>query len=73
MIRLDPKDQVYGYIKSIRIWVEDDSWLIQKIESTDVNGNKSLYEITDQDTKTKINDDMFKFVPGEGTEVVDMR
>ena len=73
LIRLDPKDQVYGYIKSIRIWVEDDTWLIQKIESTDVNGNKSLYEITDQDTKKKINDDMFKFVPGEGTEVVDMR
>jgi chaperone LolA len=73
LIRLDPKDQVYGYVKSLKIWVEDDQWLIHKIESTDVNGNKSVYEITDQDTKSKISEDMFKFIPGEDTEVVDMR
>lgn len=73
LIRLDPKDQVYGYVKSLKIWIEDDEWLIHKIESTDVNGNKSLYEITDQDTKSKISEDMFNFVPGEDTEVVDMR
>lgn len=73
LIRLDPKGQVYGYVKSLKIWVEDDQWLIHKIESTDVNGNKSVYEITDQDTKSKIGEDMFKFVPGKDTEVVDMR
>ena len=72
-IRLDPKDQVYGYVKSLKIWVEEDEWLIHKIESTDVNGNTSLYEIADQDTKSKIGEDMFKFVPDENTEVVDMR
>ncbi|MEJ2545163.1 MAG: outer membrane lipoprotein carrier protein LolA [Calditrichaceae bacterium] len=63
LIRLDPKDQVYGYVKSLKIWVEDDEWLIHKIEATDVNGNKSLYEITNQDTRSKINDDMFTFKP----------
>jgi len=73
VIRLDPKDQVYGYVKSLKIWVQDGDWLIDKIESTDVNGNKSLYEITDQDTKSKISEDKFKFIPGEDTEVVDMR
>ena len=73
LIRLDPRDQVYGYVKSIKIWVEDDAWLIHKIESTDINGNKSLYEINDQDTKSKISKDKFMFVPGEDTEVVDMR
>ena len=72
-IRLDPKDQVYGYVKSLKIWVEEDEWLIHKIESNDVNGNTSLYEIADQDTKSKIGEDMFKFVPDENTEVVDMR
>jgi chaperone LolA len=72
-IRLDPKDQVYGYVKSLKIWVEEDEWLIHKIESTDVNGNTSLYEIADQDTKSKIGEAMFKFVPDENTEVVDMR
>ena len=72
-IRLDPKNQVYGYVKSLKIWVEEDEWLIHKIESTDVNGNTSLYEIADQDTKSKIGEDMFKFVPDENTEVVDMR
>lgn len=73
LIRLDPRDEVYGYVKSIKIWVDDDEWLIHKIESTDINGNKSLYEITNQDTKSKISEDMFHFIPGEDTEVVDMR
>lgn len=73
LIRLDPKDEVYGYVKSIKIWVEDDLWLIHKIESTDINGNKSLYEITNQDTKSKISEEIFNFVPEEDTEVVDMR
>ncbi|MBN1407569.1 MAG: outer membrane lipoprotein chaperone LolA [Calditrichaceae bacterium] len=73
LIRLDPKDQVYGYVKSLKIWVEDGEWLIHKIEATDVNGNKSLYEITNQDTKSKINDELFKFTPTEGVDVVDMR
>lgn len=73
LVRLDPKDQVYGYVKSLKIWVEDDQWLIHKIESTDVNGNKNVYEITDQDMKSKISEDMFEFVPDKDTEVVDMR
>jgi len=73
MIRLDPKDQVYGYVKSLKIWVEDDEWLIDKIESTDINGNKSLYEITDQDTKSKISEDMFQMLPIEGMDVFDNR
>ncbi|MEJ2053557.1 MAG: outer membrane lipoprotein carrier protein LolA [Calditrichaceae bacterium] len=73
VVRLDPKNEVYGYVKSIKIWVEDDEWLIHKIEATDVNGNKSYYEITNQDTRTKISDDKFRFVPDEDTEIVDMR
>lgn len=73
LIRLDPKDEVYGYVKSIKIWVEDDEWIIHKIESTDINGNKSIYEITNQDTKSKIDPDMFQIVPGEGMDVFDNR
>ena len=73
LIRLDPKDEVYGYVKSIKIWVEDDEWIIHKIESTDINGNKSIYEITNQDTKSKIDPDMFQIVPSDGMDVFDNR
>ena len=72
-IRLDPKENVYGYIKSIKLWIEDKTWLVQKIETTDLNGNTSLFEISDQNTKAKIDPEIYKLKPDADTEVVDMR
>ncbi len=31
VIKMDPKEDVYGYVKSMKIWVEDDTWLIRKV------------------------------------------
>jgi len=73
VIRLDPKENVYGYIKSIKLWVTEKVWMVNKIETTDMNGNTSLFEITDQDNKTKISAQKFIFQADEDTEVVDMR
>jgi len=73
VIRLDPKENVYGYIKSIKLWVTEKDWVVNKIETTDMNGNTSLFEITDQDNKTKISAQKFIFQADEDTEVVDMR
>lgn len=72
-VRLDPKEEVYGYIKSIRLWIQDKSWIVHKIETTDMHGNTSLFEIADQDNKTNIPPEMFSFKVEAGIEVVDMR
>ncbi len=73
VIRLDPKEDSQGFLKNIKIWVEDKTWLINKIETTDLSGNSSLFMIKNMDYHTKISDDMFQFKAPEGADVVDMR
>ncbi len=72
-VKLDPRENVHGFVKSMKLWVDDDEWLIHKIEVTDLNGNTTTYEIKDLDSKKKLDDSMFTFQPEEGVQVVDMR
>ncbi len=73
IIKLDPKEDTYGYIKSVRLWVEEDSWLINKLEATDLRGNITAFEITNVDTKSKIPASHFLYEPASDTEIVDRR
>lgn len=72
-IRLDPKEDVHGYIKSVKLWIDKDNWHILMIETTDLNGNQSRFEITDIDTKSKLSDDLFTYQADDSVNVVDMR
>jgi len=73
VIKLDPKGNVQGFIKSMKIWVEDNEWLIQRIETTDQNNNISIFEISKMQANKNLKDDFFSFLPKEGMKVVDMR
>lgn len=73
VIKLDPRENIYGYIKSMKIWVEDNEWLIGKVETTDLNDNVSTFEISDIKINQKLKDSYFSFIPAEGMNVVDMR
>lgn len=72
-LRLDPKEDTKGFIKSIKLWVENKSWLINKVETTDVNGNSTTFELTKIDIKTKLADSLFKLEITKDMHVVDMR
>jgi chaperone LolA len=73
ILKLDPKEDTHGYIKSMKIWVDDDSYLIAKIEYTDLNDNQSAFEIEKINTAKELPDTFFKFEPPEGSDVVDLR
>ncbi len=73
IVKLDPKEDVHGYFSSVKIWVQDHSWHIIKIEITDLNGNKSIFNLSKIDLKSKLSDDLFRFKPSPGMNVVDMR
>jgi chaperone LolA len=73
VIKLDPRDSVYGYVKSMKIWVEDKQWLIHKVETTDLNDNVSIFEIFNIKLNQKLKNSFFNFAPTEGMNVVDMR
>lgn len=73
VIKLDPRNNVHGYVKSMKIWVEDGDWYINRIETTDLNDNTSTFEVSDMEVDTGLQDDLFSFKAGEGIQVVDMR
>ncbi len=73
VVRLDPKEDVQSYFSAIKIWVTDGDWQIVKIEITDLNENKSIFELSNIDTKSKLSDELFHFEPTAEMDVVDMR
>ena len=72
VVKLDPKDNIHGFIKSMKLWIEDDEWIVRKIETVDLNGNSSTFEIFNMETK-KLNDNLFSYSPDSGIEVIDLR
>ena len=73
LLKLDPKEDTHGYIKTMKIWVDTDSYLISKIEYTDLNDNTSAFEINKINTKKELPDALFTFTPPQGSEVIDLR
>ena len=73
VIKLDPKEGVHGFIKSLKIWVEDDNWFIQKVETTDANENLNTFEISNLKINQKRKDSFFVFQTKEDMNIVDMR
>jgi len=73
VLKLDPRENTHGYIKSMKIWVEDDEWLIHRIETTDLNDNTSTFEISGIVIDQNLKDTFFMLSPNEDMNVVDMR
>jgi chaperone LolA len=73
LVKLDPREGVHGYIKTMKMWIHTKSYLIAKIEYTDFNDNISVFEIRKADTATPLSDHLFIFEPGQDMQVVDLR
>jgi len=73
VIKLDPKEGIHGYVKTMKIWVNTDTYIISKIEYTDFNDNISYFEIKKVDIDTELADTLFQFKIDENVEVVDLR
>jgi outer membrane lipoprotein-sorting protein len=73
VLKLDPKEDTHGYVKTMKIWVNSDNYLISKIEYNDFNDNTSSFAIEKIDIDTNLKESFFKFAIPEGVEVVDLR
>jgi chaperone LolA len=73
ILKLDPKEGIHGYVKTMKIWVNSDSYIITKIEYTDFNDNISYFEIKRVDIDTELANTLFQFEIGNNVEVVDLR
>lgn len=72
VLKLVPKDD-RSFVKSVKLWVDDASWVVRKILVVDVNETETTYAIHSVNLNTNLKDARFSFSPPAGTEVVDLR
>ena len=72
LILLTPKNRS-SFVTAIRIWLDDEDFLIRSIEYKDINGNVTLWEVTELDIEPNFDDSHFEFNTPSGAEVIDLR
>lgn len=60
------------FIHKVNVFVTED-YLIKKTETEDIDGNKTLYILSDIDIESNISEDKFKANLPESVEVIDLR
>ncbi len=73
VIKLTPKSSNESFFTSIKIWVEDKSWKINRVIYTDYNENQTEYVIEKITFDKEFPNSFFTFDPPEGSEIVDVR
>lgn len=72
VLKLVPKDDD-SIIKSMKLWVDESTWFIKKVELVDVNGKETEYVVDDLQVNVGLQDSRFVFKISEGVQVVDLR
>jgi outer membrane lipoprotein carrier protein len=72
VLKLVPKDD-QSFIKSMKVWVEEGTWIVRKVEMLDVNDTEKTYNVLEIKVNTGLKDGTFAFTAPAGTEVVDLR
>jgi chaperone LolA len=72
ILKLTPKND-NSFIKSMKVWVDDNEWFIRKIEWSDINENVTTYIVKKIEINSKMNDDKFNFSPSKDVQVIDLR
>ena len=57
----------------MKVWVEEGSWVVRKVEMLDVNDTEKSYTVQEIKINTGLNNGTFTFTAPAGTEVVDLR
>ncbi len=72
VLKMNPKDKD-DFVQSMKIWVPSDTWLTERVEYTDLEGNVISYSFTQVVTDPVLDDKLFTFSPEAGTDVIDLR
>ncbi|MBM2840369.1 MAG: Outer rane lipoprotein-sorting protein [Bacteroidetes bacterium] len=72
VLKLTPKND-QSLVKTMKLWVDNATWLIKKAEIVDVNGKQTEYLVTEVKVNTGLPDSRFTYQAPEGAEVVDLR
>jgi outer membrane lipoprotein carrier protein len=72
ILKLVPKDD-RSFVKNVKIWVDENNWMVKKILILDVNETTTTYTIHDIKLNGNLKERMFSFTPPAGVETVDLR
>lgn len=72
VLKLDPRDKD-DFVQSMKIWVPADTWITEKIEYTDLEGNSILYTFIHVEVDRALDPKLFNFQVEQGMEVIDLR
>jgi outer membrane lipoprotein carrier protein len=70
VLTLKPRES--GYVKSAKLWVGKEDWIIKKIYIV-TEESTATYTVKNVQTNIGVASSKFTFSPPEGTEVIDMR
>lgn len=71
LLHLKPKES--DIIASLRVWVDQKTWLARRVEVTQAGGMVTEYEFTDVQTNLGLADSVFVFRAPPEVEVIDLR
>jgi outer membrane lipoprotein carrier protein len=72
LLTLLPRDADAGVVQT-RVWVGQRDSLLLQVEQRDVSDDVTTYVLNDQRANASLDDRVFRFVPPDGTEVIDRR
>ena len=72
VVKLIPKSQS-SMLVSLKLWVDERTSLMRKVEIVDVNGKETTYTVHSFEVNPGIADSTFRFTVPKGVDVVDLR
>lgn len=61
------------FVSQLRLWIDDKSKLITKIEQLDLNENTTTFELENIDVSAQLVNKDFVYIPASDADIVDMR
>lgn len=72
VLKMIPRDE-QTFVRSMKFWVDDATWMIRRVELVDANGKETRYTVTDVRINVGLQDSRFTYQIPEGAEIVDLR
>lgn len=73
VLKLLPKSDVSKFVKSLKVWINDNDWSVRRVEYIDINETRTVYSLKSITFNSGIADERFAFKVPEKTEIVDLR
>ena len=61
------------YFPKMKVWVDAEKWIPQRIEQTDISKNRVVYTLSDVQTGLALQDSIFQFKAPVEAEIIDLR